>query len=104
MRLTVTPDHKRWICADCGIDILWTRIDVEQLPTCRCVEKGHDLACVCAPKMVAAELVDALDLVAKRDEDLEAAEADGSLRAGLLEERMTKVETLLRTAIDKENS
>ena len=28
MRLSPTPDHKRWICLDCGIDIMWTHLNV----------------------------------------------------------------------------
>jgi hypothetical protein len=44
MRLAPTPDHKRWICLDCGIEIMWTRLDVELLPHCRCLEP-HDIGC-----------------------------------------------------------
>jgi hypothetical protein len=45
MRIAPTPDHKQWICFDCGITILWTRLDVKVEPNCRCAGKEHDIGC-----------------------------------------------------------
>lgn len=46
-------------------------------------------------------LVDALDLIKRRDEDWDVAESDYALAAGLLNDRMEKIERLLITGIDK---
>ena len=47
------------------------------------------------------ELVEALALAASRSKDWEVAGSDGTMAAGNLDERLGKIEALLRTAIDK---
>lgn len=39
MRLTVSPDGRRWMCADCGLDIMWTRVDTNDIRTMRLGEE-----------------------------------------------------------------
>ena len=31
MRIATTPDHKQWHCLDCGVAILWTQVEVEEV-------------------------------------------------------------------------
>jgi len=77
-RLVQKPDGT-WICADCGREIVWTRINT----------RGMD------------ELVDALALLKDREEDWKIAGHDGTLAAGMLAERMLQVEKLLEAVIDR---
>ena len=45
MRIGPTPDHRRWVCFDCGLEIMWTQLDVSVEPNCRCAGDGHDIGC-----------------------------------------------------------
>lgn len=47
------------------------------------------------------ELVEALELAVNRQEDWDVAEHDHSVAAGNLDERLGKIEGLLRAAVDK---
>jgi hypothetical protein len=47
------------------------------------------------------ELVMALQLTVSRREDWNVAGSDRAMTAGLLDERLEKIEGLLRTAVDK---
>lgn len=30
MRISLTPDGRNWMCVDCGLQILWKSIEVEE--------------------------------------------------------------------------
>ena len=50
MRIGPTPDHRRWICLDCGLEVMWTRLEVNPDPGCRCLEP-HDIGCPLAESL-----------------------------------------------------